>query len=115
MPPDLSKTQGWELVTYEKNVGLLINPFIVPEDGWIIKVNFLNPTNDYIKIDGLGGTRITPSQELLSWVYGANNSNTPIVIHNINCPYPVKKGQVIEAYNVHQPGTYITFAPCMSV
>ena len=115
MPPDLSKTQEWELVNFEQNVGLLINPFIVPEDGWIIRVHFLNPETDYIKIDGLGGTRITPSQELLFWVYNVNNSSNPVVIHNINCPYPVKKGQVIEAYNVHQPGNYIKFAPCMSV
>ena len=111
LPPDLSKTQKWELVIAKQNVGLLINPFIVPEDGWIIKVDFLNPEDDYIKIDGFGGTRITPSQKLIGWV----SSSIPHILSNLNCPYPVKKGQVIEAYKIDQPGTYITFAPCMSV
>ena len=113
LPPDLTKAEKIELVGYEPNVGLIIKPFTVPEDGWIIGVSFLNPENDYIKIDGLGGVRITPSQEFLFWYYGDNN--IPAVIHNINCPYLVKKGQVVEASKVNQPGTFITFAPCMSV
>ena len=120
LPPDLTKAEKFELVTYEQNVGLIVNPFIVPEDGWIIKVDFLNPETDYIKIDGLGGVGITPSQKLLFWSYNNNDTggvitSQPVIIYNMNCPYPVKKGQVIEASNVNQPGTYITFALCMSV
>ena len=79
LPPDLTKAQEFELVTTEQNVGLLINPFTVPGDGWIIKVNFLNPENDYIKIDGLGGIRITPCQEFLFWAT-AGGSSYPVVI-----------------------------------
>ena len=114
LPPDLTKAEVFELVDYEQNLGFIIKPFTVPEDGWIIKVSFISPADDYIKIDGHGGVRITPSQELLFWSV-SDNGNNPCVIHNINCPYSVKKGQVIEAYNVQQPGSYTTFAPCMSV
>ena len=66
LPPDLSKTQKYELVEVQ-NGALVSRPFIVPEDGWIIKVDFLQPATDYIKIDGFGEMGITPCQELLFW------------------------------------------------
>ena len=94
LPPDLSKTQKYELVEVQ-NGALVSRPFIVPEDGWIIKVDFLQPATDYIKIDGLGGLEITPSQELLFWNKIGDGSVKPVITHNINCPYPVKKGQEI--------------------
>ena len=80
-----------------QNGALVFRSFIVPEDGWIIKIDFEYPVTDYIKIDGLGGEMgITPGQELLFWRDKIdNNSATPVVVHNINCPYPVKKGQEI--------------------
>ena len=112
LPPDLTKAEKISLV----KDGVLYT-FIVPEDGWIIKVDFLNPENDYIKIDGLGGMGITPCQELLCWVENENGNglSKPVVTHNINCPYPVKKGQEITHGEVEVPYTYIKFAPCMSV
>ena len=114
LPPDLSKTQKYELVEVQ-NGTIISRPFIVPEDGWIIKVDFLEPATDYIKIDGLGGLGITPSQELLLWDEIGNGQVKPIVTHNINCPYPVKKGQEITHGEIEFPHIYIKFAPCMSV
>ena len=116
LPPDLSKTQKYELIEVQNGV-LVSRPFIVPEDGWIIKVDFIQPATDYIKIDGLGGMGITPCQELLCWVENENGNglSKPVVTHNINCPYPVKKGQEITHGEVEVPYTYIKFAPCMSV
>ena len=114
LPPDLSKTQKYELVEVQ-NGTIISRPFIVPEDGWIIKVDFLEPGTDYIKIDGLGGLGITPSQELLLWDEIGNGQVKPIVTHNINCPYPVKKGQEITHGEIEFPHIYIKFAPCMSV
>ena len=100
-----------------QNGALVFRSFIVPEDGWIIKIDFEYPVTDYIKIDGLGGEMgITPGQELLFWRDKIdNNSATPVVVHNINCPYPVKKGQEITHGEIEVPHIYIKFAPCMSV
>ena len=98
-----------------QNGALVSRPFIVPEDGWIIKVDFLQPATDYIKIDGLGGLEITPSQELLFWNKIGDGSVKPVITHNINCPYPVKKGQEITHGEIEVPHIYIKFAPCMSV
>ena len=115
LPPDLSKTQKYELIEVQ-NGALVSRPFIVPEDGWIIKVDFACPATDYIKIDGLGEMRITPCQELLFWNNsGSSSGSSPVVTHNINCPYPVKKGQEITHGEVKVPHIYIKFAPCMSV
>ena len=114
LPPDLTKAEKFELVEVQ-NGTLISRPFIVPEDGWIIRVEFLEPGTDYIKIDGLGGLGITPSQELLLWDEIGNGQVKPIVTHNINCPYPVKKGQEITHGEIEVPHIYIKFAPCMSV
>ena len=103
LPPDLSKTQEYELVTDLGNK----RPFIVPEDGWIVEFKILSRASGYIKIDGLGGQGITPSQEY----HNANYDN--FKFDNLNCPYPVKKGQKIESSVDYS--TTITFAPCMSV
>ena len=50
---------------------------------------------------------ITPSQESVAVIDG-----NPIVIFNLNCPYPVKKGQVVETVENEKNDVTITFAPC---
>ena len=108
--PDLKKAQKFELWTkiidgeFIKNIS-----FTVPKDGWIVAFRIIFRTGGFIEIDGHGGMGITPGQELLVKI-----NNEPVVRHNINCPYPVKKGQVIESSFLYR-SAIITFAPCMSV
>ena len=115
LPPDLSKIQDWDLTSEIEEgdyTAHYSNPFIVPKDGWIVAFRIIFRTGGFIEIDGHGGMGITPGQELLVKI-----NNEPVVRHNINCPYPVKKGQVVRQEHVtlkiHH--SYITFAPCMSV
>ena len=114
--PDLKKAVEWKLSTWDDNDEIWIsNPFTVPEDGWIIKVDFPSRNSDYwISIDGFGATRMTPSQEIAGVfktisIDGSNDGYRFITIYNLNCPYPVKKGQVVEEESGR---TTITFAPC---
>ena len=104
LPPDLTKMQVVDLVGPGNPSK---NPFIVPEDGWIIDISS-DRLSVISTIDGISDN--TPREIFL----GILPNNNPI-FYVKNTPYPVKKGQVIEASNVNQPGTYITFAPCMSV
>ena len=111
--PDLTKTQKWELSRVDIDEAVTIhNPFIVPEDGWIVKVTFSNESeSDFIKIDGFGEVGITPSQKTLGAFEGKFFKKV-ITIFNVNCPYPVKKGQVVEAVEDEKNDVTITFAPC---
>ena len=111
LSPDLSKAQKWNLISVkeEEENGFYnhySNPFIVPKDGWIVDISISIPASFYIKIDGFGAERITPGQE----VFGLDGH--PFVRGNLNCPYPVKKGQVIETDIIHIDFFTITFAPC---
>ena len=111
LPPDLSKIQDWDLtskVEESDHTAHYSNPFIVPKDGWIVSFRILFFVGGYIKIDGFGGTGITPSKELYYVDYRA------FLIDNLNCPYPVKKGQVIESSFLYD-SAIITFAPCKSL
>ena len=114
LPPDLSKTEKHELIGTQDNESTVYRRLTVPEDGWIIKLDISEPVTDYIEIDGYGDIGITPSQELIY-----NIEDKYVFRHNINCPYPVKKGQVVIQEHGHvKPKinhSYITFAPCMSV
>ena len=130
LPPDLKKAEEWEVV--EDNHGIPIhNRFIVPEDGWIVKFDLKYGYNNnseevpysyFINIDGIGGHgRMTPGQyyigNLVDYVHDVSKA---AVIHNLNCPYPVKKGQKISwTENVgnvtRKYRVIVTFAPCMSV
>ena len=111
LPPDLSKTKEHELVKSQYAV-TSYESFTVPEDGWIIKLDISDPVTDYIEIDGHGGMGITPCQEL----YFIDNQYL-FLLDSSNCPYPVKKGQVVrqEHVTLEIHHSYITFAPCMSV
>ena len=119
--PDLKKAEELRLATWDDNNEIWISkPFIVPEDGWIVKVDFPSRyQNDFIKIDGFGALRMTPSQEKLGVfeTYGIDGSRgyRYITIHNLNCPYPVKKGQVVEGWSSGFATTTITFAPCKGI
>ena len=124
LPPDLKKAEEFKLATWDDNDKIWIsNPFTVPEDGWIIKVDFPDRYYSYfIKIDGFGALRMTPSQERVGVfkIISIDGSNgfRYITIHNLNCPYPVKKGQVISSgkqLDTNKYNVIVTFAPCMSV
>ena len=112
--PDLTKTQIWELSRFDIDEAVTIhNPFTVPEDGWIVKVTFSNKEeSDFIKIDGFGEVGITPSQETLGAFEEKFFKKKAITIFNVNCPYPVKKGQVVEVVEDEKNHVTITFAPC---
>ena len=90
-------------------------PFTVPEDGWILSVSFFAPENKFIKIDGQGGVYITPSQKVEGYFLTVDGGTSPVVESNLNCPYPVKKGQIVKDGIITAPQSVITFAPCMSV
>ena len=99
-----------------------VNPFTVPEDGWIVKVAFSDKTvRTFIKIDGFGEVGITPGQYYIGSFYKnyGSTESYPVGICNVNCPYPVKKGQVVSPpriNNMFLTGTVtITFAPNKSV
>ena len=120
--PDLKKAEELKLATWDDNDKIWIsNPFTVPEDGWIIKVDFPDRYNSYfIKIDGFGAPRMTPSQEKIgifkTFDIDGSNGFRYITIRNLNCPYPVKKGQVVEkASGGLMQTTTITFAPCKGI
>ena len=131
LPPDLAKTQEWELARYEHGGGVF-SSYTVPEDGWIVKVRVFNKihsttilkANYFIKIDGFGAVGMTPGQYYIGNFFepGGSTTSYPVGICNVNCPYPVKKGQIISNpridHNIimHMVGTVtITFAPNMSV
>ena len=110
--PDLTKTQEWELSKFDFDEAVIIhNPFTVPEDGWIVKVTFSNKSvSAFIKIDGFGEIGITPGQYFIGNFDGFLGYS-PVGIYNLNCPYPVKKGQVVEVVEDEKNNVTITFAP----
>ena len=116
LQPDLAKTQEFEL--YRKIIdGEAINnlSFTVPKDGWIVKVEFASSLSNFIKIDGFGEVGITPSQEYKDIFMEDHGAESSITMYNLNCPYPVKKGQVIlTSTNSTRPyfNATVTFAPC---
>lgn len=103
LPPDLSKTQTVALLGPNNPSK---NPFIVPEDGWIIDIlsNNISVTSS---IDGISNN--TPRGIYL----GTLPNNRPI-FYVKNTPYPVKKGQAISIIESDMMAN-LDFAPCMSV
>ena len=120
LPPDLAKTQEWKLKTESNNGVITSNPFTVPKDGWIVKVEFTSSSwrrdySDFIKIDGFGEVGMTPSQCYIDNFLTDIGNDKPVV-YNLNCPYLVKEGQLVESSeNKDISDVIITFAPCMSV
>ena len=103
LPPDLTKIQTVNLLGPNNPSK---NPFIVPENGWIIDIS-----SDHFSatsaIDGISDN--TPREISL----GTLPNNTPI-FYVKNTPYPVKKGQAISVFESNGQAS-IDFAPCMSV
>ena len=110
MPPDLTKAEKVAIAGMSPTGNIINAPFIVPEDGWILSLIANSAGNLYSIIDGIGSFSITPSQ--IS-IIGKNDMQARKI--NIRCPYPVKKGQVVESSQSAYNGVYITFAPCMRV
>ena len=114
--PDLTKAQEFKLQQKFIDGELIGNlSFTVPKDGWIIEVEFSAAFSNYIKIDGFGEVGMTPSQDYKGVFYENDRSQSSITIRNLNCPYPVKKGQVIStSTSASRPefSATVTFAPC---
>ena len=129
LPPDLKKAEEWEVVG--NYIGTPIhNSIFVPEDGWIVKfdLNYGYGNSDevtdsyFIDIDKIGvRDGMTPGQYYIgNFVDYVDDVSKAVVIHNLNCPYPVKKGQVISwtkslSNITRKYKVIVTFAPCMSV
>ena len=110
LPPDLTKTQEWTLMDLTED-GVNVNPFTVPEDGWIVKVAFSDKrVRAFIRIEGFGEVGTTPGQYYIG-DFESFPDDLPVGIFNLNCPYPVKKGQVVEAVEDEKNDVTITFAP----
>ena len=103
LPPNLSKCQT---VCLSGPDNLSRNPFIVPEDGWIIGIS--GNSGGSCTIDGISGGPILKAIYFLD-----NENNSSIDLFSLGTPYPVKKGQAISTkdYSI----IYISFAPCMSI
>ena len=103
LPPDLTKMQVVDLVGPGNPSK---NPFIVPEDGWIIDISS-DRLSVISTIDGISDD--TPREIFL----GISSDDNPI-FYVKNTPYPVKKGQAISVIESGMLSS-IHFAPCMSV
>ena len=127
LPPDLKKAEKWEVVGNDHGMPIH-NSIIVPEDGWIVKFDLKYSNSNeaadsyFIDIDRIGvRDGMTPGQYYIgNFVDYEDNVSKAVVIHNLNCPYPVKKGQQIawtkNLSNVTMKyKVIVTFAPCMSV
>ena len=130
LPPDLKKAEEWVVVRKDSSSEVIYNKFIVPEDGWIVKVDLYKYHGGYdyeitdsyfINIDGIGALEMTPGQYYIGNDFNnasMHNEHLFVAIHNLNCPYPVKKGQVISSgkqLDTNKYNVIVTFAPCMSV
>ena len=127
LPPDLKKAEEWEIVG-NNHGSPTYNSTFVPEDGWIVKFDLKYRNSDeaaysyFIDIDRSGvRDGMTPGQYYISrFVDYVDGFSKAVVIHNLNCPYPVKKGQLISwtkdpANITMKYRVIVTFAPCMSV
>ena len=123
LPPDLARTQVQILSKFD--IGASAHSFfIVPEDGWIVKVGAFDSVGSskilkcdyFVSIDGITEAGITPGQYFIGEFSNSGSTvGIPVGICNVNCPYPVKKGQTIShppLSSIHLIGTVsITFAP----
>ena len=129
LPPDLKKAEEWEVVGKDHGTPIH-NRIFVPEDGWIVKFDLKYGYNNsdevedsyFIDIGGIGvRDGMTPGQYYIgNFIDYVDDVSKAVVIHNLNCPYPVKKGQVItwtkDLINITMKYyVIVTFAPCMSV
>ena len=127
LPPDLKKAEEWEVVGNDHGTPIH-NSIFVPEDGWIVKFDLKYGNSDevadsyFIDIDRSGvRDGMTPGQYYIgNFVDYVDGVSKAVARHNLNCPYPVKKGQVISltkslANITRKYRVTVTFAPCMSV
>ena len=116
MPPDLTKIQECELAIIRGDGygGTIheLTPFTVPEDGWILQFSCSAVSTFVSKIDGL--KLFTPRQFCFFRLDNEGNY-APVVIDSLNCPYQVKKGQIISIDKYQGLLATIAFAPCISV
>ena len=70
--------------------------------------------DSYIKIDGIGDINVTPSQQVIT--INIEGTLKKMLLRDMHCPYPVKKGQVITATtSLLLLPVIIKFASCISV
>lgn len=105
LPPNLGGTQTITLVDDNS----ILVPFTVPSDGWILRVSTPVQASVYLLINNKGSLTETPCQ--LLDIYTISNSVIKICNY-LNCPYPVKKGQIIST-DSSAPRITFKFAPCL--
>ena len=100
--PDLSRYKGATL------------PFTIPEDGWILSFSSAEDIAINIKIDNLTDSRnVLPHQSYLGQFHDTKaNVDKKVVVPSMCCPFPVKKGQVIDRTDTGVK-VIIVFAPCI--
>lgn len=82
--PDISKL---------KTIAFSGNPYVIPEDGWILDIQTSRSYQN--SHSGGGGSSIGWRAYSIYW-YVNNNQ-----LWGKYCPFPVKKGDVIRAYNTY--------------
>ena len=113
--PKVSQVRGVSLVDYNETKGYIAKPFTVPEDGWILSFKAGKDIKANMKIDKYSDTLdILPRQEYLGQFHDTkSNTDKKVVVPSVCCPFPVKKGQVLEAYTETETTVKIIFAPCI--
>lgn len=109
LPPDLSKLKTINLTKLSPG----ITPFTATTDGWITSVSVGNPTSTFITIDDKGSNKTTPCYNFFGLFTNDDGSKT-YISNILNCPYPVKKGQIISVPSFI-PNITISFASCLDV
>ena len=107
LPPDLTKATERTIVDSTS----AIVTFTVPSDGWILKVDTFKDVSIFILIDGKGSMEKTPCQKV-DGPYTTPNG-TGYIRNYLNCPFPVKKGQVLASTDTEGAKVTIGFAPCI--
>ena len=90
-------------------------PFTIPADGWILNISSIYDIKITIKIDDFtDNIEVLPQQKYLGQFHDTKSNTDKKVVVPLNCPFPVKKGQVIDVSvdTEAESKAMVTFAPC---
>ena len=103
LPPDLRNRLTITIVDKDS----VIHPFTSPSDGWILNFTTSMKAGIYALINNKGDFNLTPCKKI-EGPYTTPNGIEFVSVH-LNCPYPIKKGQVVSVSNA-TPNTTLEFA-----